>query len=289
MIRELMVVDTLFLTQTVVSNIKGLSVNSFLNLRQTVHSNIIPLSVSHFLPLMPRVIVRSTIRSLSVQHTLNLSQSVTKGPPVQSVYDFLFLYQNIRTSPGCNVLNTLNLSQTVEVYKSNSVQSTLNLTQTISLQVIKWLFVDSKLHLDSTVNIYKPNKNFIPDPVVPVAHVLSIRYGTITITLRNAEFGNVERIEQNKIIRRSRGNDLIVYRDTMWPQWDTLVMTIMNLNDTQREQLLYLMNLSLGQIVEIFDHENVGFHAFCTSPAAQLSEQMQSRHMIQLEFQGVRL
>ena len=257
MIYELLVADLLYLTQTVRSSIHVLSVTSRLNLQQTARSNIIPLSVTNSLYFIPRVTVRSTIQSHSVISNLNLTQSVTKGPPLQTVFQNVQLYQIVQINPGGVIQSTLNLSQTIDVYKGYGLTNNLNLVQIIGLDIVKELTITSNLNLTNTVSAFVPNANFIPDPVTPGIHVLSIRYG------------NIEKIEQNKIIRRSRGDDLIVYRDSMWPQWDTLLLTIMNLNDDQRQQLLYLLNLSLGQIVEIYDHENVGYHVFCTSPSAK--------------------
>lgn len=68
-----------------------------------------------------------------------------------------------------------------------------------------------------------------------------------TIDLRNPEFGDVYRIINNSIIRRTRVGEAIYYHDSNWPKIQQLNFNITRLTETEKDDFQNLMEDDAGK------------------------------------------
>jgi hypothetical protein len=54
--------------------------------------------------------------------------------------------------------------------------------------------------------------------------MVTLTYGPRTVTLRDPEFGNGLKVETARLSQRTRGGDLILFRDPAWPVTKTTTL-----------------------------------------------------------------
>lgn len=77
---------------------------------------------------------------------------------------------------------------------------------------------------------------------------------TDSVVLRNPEIGDLQRINGEGIVRRTRGGDLKVYRDNNWPQGQVNVYEFTRLTSAQKSSLLSFLEDYAGLEIGIEDH-----------------------------------
>lgn len=110
--------------------------------------------------------------------------------------------------------------------------------------------------------------------------------GIPSIKLNRPEYGNVLRLDMTRINRRSRGGDLIVFREESWPKTKTLVLTFAWISDNSKRLLLKFFKDYLGQKVRYIDHLGFTWEGFIMTPAAQIIQNSRNDKNVSIEFQG---
>lgn len=87
---------------------------------------------------------------------------------------------------------------------------------------------------------------------------------TTTLSLRAPRFGNRDRLTAQRINRLTRGGSLKVFADPQWPNNHTLVMEFSALSESEVQDLLAFMRLSLGKEVLLTDHEGQDWRGIFT-------------------------
>ena len=75
-----------------------------------------------------------------------------------------------------------------------------------------------------------------------------------SVTLRNPEIGDLQRINGEGIVRRTRAGDLKTYRDNNWPQGQVNVYEFTRLTAAQKTSLLSFLEDYAGLEIGIEDH-----------------------------------
>jgi hypothetical protein len=114
---------------------------------------------------------------------------------------------------------------------------------------------------------------------------VTLTYQSTSIVLRNPDFGNQEVYEQRRINRKTRGGDLQIYRNPIWPQTNTFKYTISNLKEEEKQAFLNFLRLSLGQEITMIDYEGRSWTGFISAPNEETSEQTRKNNVISFEFQ----
>lgn len=118
--------------------------------------------------------------------------------------------------------------------------------------------------------------------------VVYFQQGATSIQLPRPEQGNTERYDFSRINRRSRGGDLILFRDEQWPKTKTLTVTFNWLSEAQKQAMLAFMQQTVGQTVVYVDHYGYTWDGFIMSPAAQVTQESLNNKSLTIDFQGVR-
>lgn len=115
--------------------------------------------------------------------------------------------------------------------------------------------------------------------------MFTMTFGSESIELRNPDFGNRHSVEVRRIQRRSRGGDLIIYRDDDWPKTSVLEYRFSALKQDKVTELLYFLRISLGQIISYTDHEGFVRSGIIVEPTAPTSEEGRSDFQATIKIQ----
>lgn len=109
---------------------------------------------------------------------------------------------------------------------------------------------------------------------------------TITLVLRCPEFNNKEFLHLTRIVKLTRGNELIVKRDQNWPRNETLSMSFTSLKEEEKTALLNLFDASLGLEIGLLDHEGRQWKGIFTSFNEPVLQDANCSYSAEFSFQG---
>ncbi len=116
--------------------------------------------------------------------------------------------------------------------------------------------------------------------------MITLTYGTTSITLRNPDFGNRETLDIRRISRKTRGGDLVVYRDPDWPKIDTVIYKFSYLFPDDQTRLRSFMKLTLGVDVTMLDYEGRTWTGVITDVTGDFSQEERENYVVGFKFEG---
>jgi hypothetical protein len=273
------IVDTLQFNASAVANYKNQNLNAMLRLSDTAR-------------------VTYGCYFGSVVSSLNLSQ--TQHPKVFAVdvSNYLPLTSTPRKVYYEIVNQTLSLSSNEDNANTEGTTSDLELVQNVLENIVIAPQMESTIVWRQGANVYKMDKNFgvtvVPlirffaDPIEQVTTVTFVDVeNDVTLTLPRPELGNAKRFDFTRINRRSRGGDLILYRDEIWPRTKTLILSFTWLPEQQITDILLFLKATLGRSIVYNDHYGKVWNGFIMTPATQIVFESRNNRSITIEFQGV--
>jgi hypothetical protein len=279
--------SVLALTDTV-NQVFDRTVASVLALTDVAHESPIHLSVSTSIPLQSTAV--SSIKTLSVSSAMVLtSLAKTDRLEASSVLAFTDAAET-NISPH-SVANAILLSDEASGSLFHMVASILSLDDDLDRMVIFKRALASDLDLVQSIEIfidragelcnYSPSVGFGPflipaTPPVLTPGTLTLFWPfvspSLTLVLRNPEFGNKISFNANRINRKSRGGTLRVFRKLGWPKFHTLQMDISVLSTTQIEDFKTFLNTTLGLEIGLTDHEGRTWKGIITTPDTDITQ-----------------
>jgi hypothetical protein len=115
--------------------------------------------------------------------------------------------------------------------------------------------------------------------------MFTMTFGSRTITLRNPDFGNRHGIEVRRIQQKTRGGDLIVIRDPIWPKTSFFEYKFSFLTQDKLTDLLQFFRDTLGQIITVTDHEGFVRQGIIISPSDPVSQEGREDYQAGFKFQ----
>jgi hypothetical protein len=103
---------------------------------------------------------------------------------------------------------------------------------------------------------------------------------------RNPSLGNIDELSFQRINRRTRGGDLIIYRDSDWPKTEVQNLTFTFPKEADAQRMLQLVRNSIGQLMQYTDHENRTWEGIIQNPATELVQTNRSIWTINILFEG---
>lgn len=195
--------------------------------------------------------------------------------------------------------NSLTLSQTLVGLNGRGVSNVLDLTSVATFNLEGNVLPENTLALVQALAYYvigettdKTYNRFGPLPVAPTlgSGTFTLTYPyvtpTTTLVLRNPNFNNGESFSVTRISRETRSGSLIIFRDSTWPEIETLSVEIDNLKIDDKNNLLQFFEDSLGVEVGLLDHEGRQWRGFITTPEALVSEVQAGRFNVGFSFEG---
>lgn len=108
-----------------------------------------------------------------------------------------------------------------------------------------------------------------------MAIVLSYNHptlGPLSLRLPSPEFDNSDKLDYARINRKTRGGDLIVFRDESWPKTEILSMKFTGMDQAKVRKLLDFIKLTLGQTIHLVDHNGTGWDGVIITPGGNVAQ-----------------
>lgn len=267
---DLLASSVLAFTQEAISSIKPLSASSVLALTDEALSSIKYLSASSVLALTD--VGRSSIQYLSASSVLTLTVTAANNiKPVSASSVLVLAHANTKTLIHhlANVLFLDDLAEREAVFR-RSAASALAMVQTVEL------FIDR----EGVLCNYSPSVGsgpftFTTTPPTLTPSTLTLFWPfispSLTVVLRNPEFGNKIGFNANRVNRKSRGGKKHIYRKATWPRFRTLSMDLSALTTTQIDDFKDFINQTLGLEIGILDHEGRTWKGIITTPDTEIT------------------
>lgn len=106
-----------------------------------------------------------------------------------------------------------------------------------------------------------------------------------TLELRKPDFGDSDSYEPFRVSRRSRGGDLHVYQDPMWPTTEVLSFKFSYLDPTVAEDLLVFLKVTAGEEMTLIDHFGRTWQGFIITPAGEVVQEKRTTKTAAFKFQ----
>lgn len=286
-ILSLSMADNLTIAQTIRNNQHIELISQALTTGQRLHGSILPQSITQHISINQDIQVTKILSRIITNH-LSLGSIVVRNKTA-AITQALSIGQVINLSPL--EPSIIVISEGIIYHVSKPIADELTITQNIHLNKVLPRIINQHLDIVQFVYAYKLDRRFIaiPVPAIVPAHKIILTYGTLRLELRDPEFGNSEKYEQSRILRRNRGNELNIYRDTIWPDTNTLSYSFKALKQKDVHNLLYFMNKSLGQTIQLLDHENNTWEGIISTPEKEVVEEGRIGFSASFEFIGNRI
>lgn len=103
---------------------------------------------------------------------------------------------------------------------------------------------------------------------------------------RRPRLGNKDDISFQRVNRKTRGGDLILFRDEQWPKTEVLDLTFDFDTDVEGHRLLQFIRATTGTNVYYRDHENRLWYGVIQNPDTELVAQGRFTFAVQILFEG---
>jgi len=103
---------------------------------------------------------------------------------------------------------------------------------------------------------------------------------------RRPILGNKDDLSFQRVNSRTRGGDVIIYRDNEWPKTETLTMTFDFDQESDYRRLLEFIRFTLGTIIRYRDHENKLWEGVITNPQTEGTQTGRSSYQVEVIFEG---
>lgn len=103
--------------------------------------------------------------------------------------------------------------------------------------------------------------------------MITLTKDALSLSLRNPDFGDKETIEIQRINRKTRGGDLVLYRDPTWPKTAIYTWQFSGLKQDDLYHLIEFVKATLGQTITIIDYEGRTLNnCIITTPTEELTQ-----------------
>lgn len=280
------ITDFLTLSYSIKTNPNFLKVGHSLNLSGSVSSNQKLQDIKHFVSVNTSIKARTSILQKSISDRLEFRDKITRPKSATLTHYLQFTEKIIRPKTG-TVAHTLSFAQT---YNSpgNIVTSKLNLLSTITHKLIYLRPLTSTLTFESNQHGYILDYKDILITLPTLTEKITVRFtnGSTILDLRVPVFNDNEKMNFYKIERESRGKELLLYRDNIWPKLTTLNMTFEYLKETDTRKLIDFMKQNLGKDITFIDQYNRTWTGIFMEPVANIKQQGRSNFVADIVFEG---
>lgn len=232
----------------------------------------------------------------------NVSEALSLTERVGRIYDqtvseSLSLVETAGKLPLNTVSETITLSEDVTFTVSSGLSESLVLVESATRSGTFSRATTESLNLREDVLFDVKGQTcvetYTPSPTLGIAGntVLSFPYisPTITVTLRNPKFGNVQRQDTSRILRQTRGGEQITAREDTWILFTYLQFDFEALSKAVAVELISLLEASAGDEIKLVDHENRTWRGQIVSDPNDIVENFDDdcQYSASFQFEGV--
>ena len=277
-----------------------LNINELVILRELAYSNLKVLNASdalvisenlgyniHFESIAERLILTHEVALNKIVH-LNVAEHVAIAEDAQPRVHVLDIFEIMAISEYANnrnvgdrlIITELAAGRTNKaIFDSLVIKEALSSKFTYNLHIAEVLAIVEGATGD-TLGVCIPGVQINTHLVTFTSYVNGNQ-----LILPAPNFDNVERFEWNRVNKKTRGGDLIIYRDPIWPKAQTLIYKWNYLQAKQRETALLFLRRTLGQLLLLVDYEGREFVGVIKNPDAEFSQQQRFANTVSIQFE----
>ena len=287
-IYTLYVNDALPFLEFLTTPIKGASVTESLFFTEIVKVSPIRISVTDHLFLGSQPSITTSIKNITVTDSLNFEERTGRGSLIV-ITDFFGLFDEVLKTPFEVLSDNLSFTESVTVHNAKNATDLITFTDTATFRVIRTISIVDTLDLQDNLAFYMLGCGFsaIELPTLTDPGQIVLTFGTLVLTLRNPEFGDSRNLEIARINRKTRGGDLVVFRDPMWPKTEVLRFAFDYLTETKAYALDHFLKVSLGQEITLVDYEGRSWTGIIRAPQGSIKQQGRCQYQADFEFEGI--
>jgi hypothetical protein len=274
-------IDSLVFTEDITVYPKGIIASDSLNFLEQAKANIKVGNVKqHF--ILSDWLNSENVIIKNVHQYLSFGESARRVIETQ-IYDIFFLWQFANKDA---ILDKLLFSETITVDVSKATNNKLIFTEQPICNVNRQVLLDQSLSFREGAIGYVVRR-ILPNlsQLYTIGSGVTFTYLNAVLTLPSPEFDNTDSVELTRINRKTRGGDLVVYRDNMWPLTETLLMRWDKLDKDQIRNLLSFLKLTLGRVIQIVDYNENTYFGIISKPEGTVAQKNSSLFSASLEFQ----
>lgn len=103
---------------------------------------------------------------------------------------------------------------------------------------------------------------------------------------QNPELGNTDELSFQRVANKTRGGDLIVFRDPDWPKTEVLGLQWNFCSEADYRRMLNMIRFALGKLIYYSDHENRVWCGVIQNPDTEGSQTGRQSWEIGFNFEG---
>jgi len=197
-------------------------------------------------------------------------------------------YELIPNKNRVTVSDSLAVSSTIEgdPWRLGDDEATVSTTVAINLSLAR--SVTDNLSLQDFVSYYIASPRWInPAVTIPTnaGSLQLIAADSTTVTLRKPDFGDSDSYEPFRVSRQSRGGDLQVYQDPIWPKTETLSFKFSYLDPTVVDSFVDFLKATAGDLVTLKDHFGRTWTGYIITPAGEVVQEKRTTKTAAFKFQ----
>jgi hypothetical protein len=233
--------------------------------------------------------------NISLVNTITFNQNVISAHKYsRSLSDNITFNENIIKATDIEILDRLILLQYLSVYKPLISNDILTFTETLTLSHINSPFYDTLIF--NELLSYNSTTNYLFDDVITLIDkcnvissnsydvlnpitIISAQFVTFTVISTGLTFtifppalDDTWKSDSGRIVRETRGGDVIVFADHHYPTFDTLKMKFIFANYKEANNFQLFCEQNLGLEMLYVDYEGITWDGVITSPDFDIIE-----------------
>lgn len=119
-----------------------------------------------------------------------------------------------------------------------------------------------------------------------MSQTVRFTYQGVNYDFRRPIIGNTDELSFQRVNRRTRGGDLVLFRDPDWPKTEVLSLTFDFDTDAEAHRLLNFIKASIGTNMTYRDHENRVWSGVIQNPDAEIVQIGRFSFRLTVLFEG---
>ncbi len=214
--------------------------------------------------------------------TLSFFDQAARGPHA-SAFDLFGMFDLAGLFHGGNNTDTLVINESVTANITKPGIDALAFTELADNRINPFLAITDDLSLYETATGLKGGCS-VSDQRSDVQFIDPMSGYILTLIV--PDFGDIRRRDFQRINRRSRANDLVVYRDPTWVKSDNITIKLSHLNEYQKYNLINFLEFNTGHIVQYRDYENNLWQGFIMNPSVPFIQTAPCTYECEIQFSG---
>jgi hypothetical protein len=215
-------------------------------------------------------------RTYLASNSLGFTQTLTNAPEVGDLFDQVFV-----TGQTLDTVGTVFGDDTAQTFLKQHVTFSVSGAQCPEKEYTPFVGESG----DATYPAVSTTPPTLGSGVLTLTHPRVTP--TLTLTLRNPEFGNTDTVTFTKVDRVTRGGDRKFFSDSGWGSTQSFELEIRNVCATTAtiDEIITFLNTSLGEEIGLLDWENRQWKGIIVVPETDVIPRV-GGHGVRIVFEG---